>query len=170
MKDEEGPLHPPPSTLQPDWVVETEGLTRRFGKFVAVDAVNLHVTRGSIFGFLGPSGSGKTTAIRMLCGLLKPTAGRAVVNGFDIARQPEELRQNLGYMSQKFALYADLTVRQNLEFYGGVYVLAPAQLEERIGQVLAMLELADQLRTRTASLPQGWKQRVALGAAMLHEP
>jgi ABC-2 type transport system ATP-binding protein len=153
-----------------EWVVEAEGLTRRFGKFVAVDDVDLHVPRGSVFGFLGPSGSGKTTAIRMLCGLLKPTAGRAVVNGFDIARQPEELRQNLGYMSQKFSLYADLTVRQNLEFYGGVYGLSPARVRERTAVVLGALEMERHADTHTASLPLGWKQRAALGAAMLHEP
>jgi ABC-2 type transport system ATP-binding protein len=102
--------------------------------------------------------------------LLKPTAGRAVVNGFDVARQPEELRQNLGYMSQKFSLYADLTVRQNLEFYGGIYGLPSARLNRRIDEVLEMLEMQDQLKAKTASLPLGWKQRIALGAALLHEP
>lgn len=152
------------------WVVEAEGLTRKFGKFFAVDNVNLRVPRGSIYGFLGPSGSGKTTAIRMLCGLLKPTSGRAVVSGFDIARQPEELRQNLGYMSQKFSLYGDLTVRQNLEFYGGIYGLPPARVSKRIAAVLPMLEMAGHADTKTASLPLGWKQRAALGAALLHEP
>src|SRR5262245_39455762 len=131
-------LKPPPSTLTASkWVVEAEGLTRRFGKSAppAVDNVTLQVPRGSIFGFLGPSGSGKTTAIRMLCGLLKPTSGHAIVNGYDIDREPEELRQNLGYMSQKFSLYPDLTVRENLEFYGGVYGLSIERVSRRIGEV-----------------------------------
>jgi ABC-2 type transport system ATP-binding protein len=153
-----------------DWVVEAEGLTRRFGKFVAVDHVTLHVPRGSIFGFLGPSGSGKTTAIRMLCGLLKPTSGRAVVNGYDIERDPEGLRQNLGYMSQKFSLYADLTVRENLEFYGGIYGVPPERLAKRCDQVLALVDLRDRSEELTSDLPLGWKQRVALAAALLHEP
>lgn len=153
-----------------DWIVEAEDLTRRFGKFIAVDHVTLRVRRGSIFGFLGPSGSGKTTAIRMLCGLLKPTSGRGVVNGFDISKQPEELRQNLGYMSQKFSLYADLTVRENLQFFGGVYGIPPAQLAKRIQEVLALVEMTGHEDTLTVSLPLGWKQRIALAASMLHEP
>jgi ABC-2 type transport system ATP-binding protein len=154
----------------PDWVVETDGLTRQFGRFVAVDDVTLRVPRGSIFGFLGPSGSGKTTTMRMLCGLLKPTAGRAVVNGFDIERDPETLRKNLGYMSQRFALYADLSVRENLEFYGGIYGVIGDRLENRIQQIFTQLDLGSQANALTASLPLGWKQRVALGAAILHEP
>src|SRR5688572_2068324 len=105
----------------PQSAVEAEGLTRRFGSFVAVDGLSLRVPRGSIFGFLGPSGSGKTTTMRMLCGLLQPSAGQATVGGFDIRRDPERLRQSLGYMSQRFALYNDLSVRENLEFFGGVY-------------------------------------------------
>jgi ABC-2 type transport system ATP-binding protein len=154
------------------YVVEAEGLTKLFpgNESPAVDDVTLQVLRGSIFGFLGPSGSGKTTAIRMLCGLLKPTSGHAVVNGYDIDREPEALRQNLGYMSQKFSLYPDLTVRENLEFYGGVYGLTPDRLARRIQEVLALVEMSERAGELTASLPLGWKQRVALGAAMLHEP
>jgi ABC-2 type transport system ATP-binding protein len=135
-----------------------------------VDQVTLQVPRGSIFGFLGPSGCGKTTTIRMLCGLLKPSSGRAVVNGFDIERQPEALRRGLGYMSQKFSLYPDLTIRENLEFYGGIYRLSPRRRAERIEPVLALLDLVDRQKALTADLPLGWKQRVALGAALLHEP
>ncbi|MBI3910358.1 MAG: ABC transporter ATP-binding protein [Armatimonadetes bacterium] len=153
-----------------EWVVETEGLTRRFDGFVAVDHLTLRVPRGSIFGFLGPNGSGKSTTIRMLCGLLKPSEGRAVVNGFDIERHPEPLRQSLGYMSQRFSLYPDLTVRENLEFYGGVYDLEPGPLAERIEQVFDQLRLREHGNDLTAALPLGWKQRVALGAAMLHQP
>jgi ABC-2 type transport system ATP-binding protein len=154
------------------WVVETEELTKQYRKSdpPAVNHVTLRVSRGSIFGFLGPSGSGKTTAIKMLCGLLKPTSGHAIVNGFDIDREPETLRQNLGYMSQKFSLYPDLTVRENLEFYGGVYGLSSERVARRIEEVLTLVEMTDRARVMTASLPLGWKQRVALGAAMLHEP
>jgi ABC-2 type transport system ATP-binding protein len=153
-----------------EWIVEADALTRRFGSFIAVDAVDLRVPVGSIFGFLGPSGSGKTTTMRMLCGLLKPTSGRAVVGGFDIEKDPDTLRENLGYMSQKFSLYPDLTVRENLEFYGGVYGLDSVRLARRIDDVLQRLKLENRQRALTASLPQGWKQRIALGAALLHEP
>lgn len=155
---------------EPDWVVETVELTRRFGDFVAVDNVTLRVPSHSIFGFLGPTGCGKSTTIRMLCGLLKPTSGTACVAGCDVEKNLEQIRQNLGYMAQKFSLYPDLTVRENLEFYGGIYALPPDRLRHRIGEVLERLELSDRLNTLTASLPLGWKQRVALGAAILHEP
>lgn len=154
----------------PDWVVETEALTRRFGSFTAVDRVSLRVPRGSIYGFLGPTGCGKSTTIRMLCGLLKPTSGRAVVNGFDVEREPEALRQNLGYMAQRFSLYPDMTVRENLQFYGGIYGLAGDLLAARIDEVLDRLELRDRSESLTADLPLGWKQRVALGAAIQHQP
>jgi len=151
-------------------VVEAEALTRRFGDFTAVDGVDLHVERGAVFGFLGPSGSGKTTVIRMLCGLLRPTGGTGRVAGFDIGREAERVRENIGYMSQKFSLYADLTVRENLEFYGGVYGLERERLAERIEEVLHRLELESRSHRLTAELPLGWKQRVALGAALLHQP
>jgi ABC-2 type transport system ATP-binding protein len=152
------------------YAVEAEGLTRRFGKFVACDNLNLKVPHGSVYGFLGPSGSGKTTAIRMLCGLLRPTSGTGIVEGYDVAVQPEELRAHIGYMSQKFSLYPDLTVRENLEFYGGVYGLTPDRLKKRIAEVEERLELQGRDNDLTASLPLGWKQRVALCAALLHEP
>jgi ABC-2 type transport system ATP-binding protein len=151
-------------------VVEAEGLTRRFGAFTAVDQVTLHVSRGTIFGFLGPSGSGKTTVIRMLCGLLKPTSGRATVDGFDIEREPEQLRARIGYMSQRFSLYPDMTVQENLEFYGGIYGVERRLLATRIRDVAARLELGGRADEIMAALPLGWKQRVALGAALLHEP
>jgi ABC-2 type transport system ATP-binding protein len=152
------------------WVVVAEGLTRRFGSFVAVDDFTLKIPHGGVFGFLGPTGSGKSTTIRMLCGLLAPSSGRALVNGYDIEREPEELRQNLGYMAQKFSLYPDLTVRENLEFYGGVYSIPPGPLEERIQDVFVQMELHGRDNELTAALPLGWKQRVALGAAILHRP
>ncbi len=152
------------------WVVETEALTRRFGTFTAVDRVTLRVARGTIFGFLGPSGSGKTTVIRMLCGLLKSSAGRASVYGFDINRDGEELRRHIGYLSQKFSLYPDLSVRENLEFYGGVYGVSRSELAPRLTRLLARLELSGRVDDLTASLPRGLQQRVALAAALLHEP
>lgn len=152
------------------YVVEAEALTRRFGEFTAVDAVTLRVAPGTVFGFLGPSGSGKTTVIRMLCGLLKPTSGRAEVAGHDIDREPEQVRQHIGYMSQRFSLYTDLSVRENLEFYGGIYRLGRRRLQERVEDILTRLDLASRVDSRTAELPLGWKQRVALGAALLHQP
>ena len=151
-------------------VVIVDRLTRRFGEFTAVDQVSLRVGSGTVYGFVGPSGSGKTTVIRMLCGLLKPTSGSAIVAGCDVAREPEKLRHQLGYMSQRFSLYPDLTVRENLEFYGGIYRLPAAQLRARIASVLERLQLEPRADVLTDSLPLGWKQRVALGAALLHNP
>jgi ABC-2 type transport system ATP-binding protein len=150
--------------------VRTEHLVKRFGEFVAVDDVTLEVRRGEIFGFLGPNGAGKSTTIRILCGLLAPTAGRAEVNGFDVARRPEEVKQSIGYMSQKFSLYDDLTVEENIEFFGGIYGVPPARLAERAAHVLRMAGLTEQRRSLTRSLAGGWKQRLALGCAILHEP
>jgi ABC-2 type transport system ATP-binding protein len=150
--------------------VEARKLCRRFGAFDAVRDVDLRVARGTIFGFVGPSGCGKTTTIRMLCGLLRPTSGTASVNGFDIARDPEPLRETIGYMSQKFSLYPDMTVRENLEFYGGIYGLERKPLAQRLEEVLTQLELERRADRLTETLPLGWKQRVALGAALLHRP
>jgi ABC-2 type transport system ATP-binding protein len=150
--------------------VEAESLTRRFGSFTAVDSVNLQVAPGTVYGFVGPSGSGKTTVIRMLCGLLQPSSGEATVAGYNIDREPERVREHIGYMSQKFSLYPDLTVRENLDFYGGVYRLDRLQRAERIREVLERLDLAPRADAMTADLPLGWKQRVALGAALLHQP
>jgi ABC-2 type transport system ATP-binding protein len=153
-----------------DIAVRTEHLVKRFGGFVAVDDVTLEVRRGEIFGFLGPNGAGKSTTIRILCGLLAPTSGRAAVNGFDVARQPEDVKQSIGYMSQKFSLYDDLAVEENIEFFGGVYGVAPARLAARADAVLRMAGLTEQRRSLTRSLAGGWKQRLALGCAILHEP
>lgn len=158
----------PPDAPGP--AVTTEGLVKRFGDFVAVDHVTLRVERGEIFGFLGPNGAGKSTTIRILCGLLAPSEGTATVAGFDVATQPEEIRANIGYMSQKFSLYDDLSVEENIEFFGGVYGVPPARLAERKRFVLGMAGLSDKRAWKTHLLAGGWKQRLALGCAILHEP
>jgi ABC-2 type transport system ATP-binding protein len=151
-------------------VVHIDHLTKRFGDFVAVDKISLDVERGEIFGFLGPNGAGKSTTIRILCGLLPPTSGSATVAGFDVATQPEEIKRNLGYMSQKFSLYDDLTVEENIDFFGGVYGVSPEKLSARRDYVLKMAVLEDQRTRMTRLLSGGWKQRLALGCAILHEP
>jgi ABC-2 type transport system ATP-binding protein len=153
-----------------EWAIEVNGLTKRFGPFTAVDGVNFTVKRGEIFGFLGANGAGKSTTIRMLCGLLQPTAGTASVAGFDVLRQTEQVKLNIGYMSQRFSLYDDLTVEQNIRFFGGVYGLRQGRLEERMAWVLSMANLRGRESSLTRTLSGGWKQRLALGCAILHEP
>ncbi len=150
--------------------VLAEALTKRFGSFVAVDAVSFSVGAGEIFGFLGPNGAGKTTTIKMLAGLLPPSGGRGRVAGFDMARERTAIKQRIGYMSQLFSLYGDLTVEENIAFFGGLYGLAPDRLAARRDWVLAMAGLGEQRRRRTSELSLGWKQRLALGCAVLHEP
>jgi len=150
--------------------VEMKDLVKRFGTFVAVDHVSLAVEKGEIFGFLGPNGAGKSTAIRMLCGLLTPTSGSASVNGFDVARQPEEIRRTIGYMSQKFSLYDDLTVEENIDFFTGIYGVAREKRAARKSYVLEMANLTDRRGALTRTLAGGWKQRLALGCAILHDP
>jgi ABC-2 type transport system ATP-binding protein len=147
-----------------------ERIVKRFGDFVAVDNVSLEIPKGEIFGFLGPNGAGKSTTIRILCGLLAPTSGRATVGGFDVATQPEDIRRNIGYMSQKFSLYDDLTVEENITFFGGVYGVKAQKLAERRDYVLEMASLEDRRKSMTRQLSGGWKQRLALGCAILHEP
>ncbi len=153
-----------------DWAVETEDLVKTFGPFTAVDHVTLQVGKGEIFGFLGPNGAGKSTTIRMLCGLLTPTSGRALVQGIDVAVRPEEVRKNIGYMSQRFSLYDDLTVEQNIDFFEGLYGVPRHLREERKRTVLEMGGLAERRDTTTSTLAGGWKQRLALGCAILHDP
>jgi ABC-2 type transport system ATP-binding protein len=153
-----------------DYAVITDRLTKKFGDFTAVDGVTFSIRRGEIFGFLGPNGAGKTTTIRMLLGLLRPTSGTARVLGFDVARQPEEIRKRIGYMSQRFSLYQDLTVGENLDFYGRTYGVRGARLSERKRFVVEMAGLTGRERELTRNLSGGWKQRLALGAAILHEP
>ncbi|MBT8212310.1 MAG: ABC transporter ATP-binding protein [Acidimicrobiia bacterium] len=150
--------------------VSVDNLVRRFGDFVAVDRVSLDVARGEIFGFLGPNGAGKSTTIRMLTGLLAPTSGSGTVAGFDVATEAETIKAHIGYMSQKFSLYDDLTVEENIDFYSGIYRLPAAKKSERKAWVLKMAGLERHLNTRTAFLSGGWKQRLALGCAILHEP
>jgi ABC-2 type transport system ATP-binding protein len=150
--------------------VMVENLVKRFGGFVAVDRLNLEIRKGEVFGFLGPNGAGKSTTIRMLCGLLKPTSGRALVAGFDVARDPEAVRQNIGYMSQKFSLYNDLKVIENIRFFAGLYSVPSKDLKQRIEWALSMANLKGQEDLITGTLPGGWKQRLALGCAVLHRP
>ncbi len=150
--------------------VEIDDLVKTFGSFVAVDHVSLTVPKGEIFGFLGPNGAGKSTTIRMLCGLLTPTAGRGSVNGFDVARQPEEIRRSIGYMSQKFSLYDDLTVEENIDFFTGIYGVPKGERKARKDYVLGMANLAERRSALTRTLAGGWKQRLALGCAILHDP
>ncbi len=150
--------------------VQVEHLTRRFGDFVAVDDISFRVPKGEIFGFLGPNGAGKSTTIRMLCGLLTPSDGGGTVAGFDVAGQAEEIKRNIGYMSQRFSLYEDLTVEENIDFYGGIYGLRGSLLAERKDWALAMAGIIEHRKNLTAILSGGWKQRLALACAILHEP
>lgn len=145
-------------------------LTRTFGDFTAVDRVSFTVAQGEVFGFLGPNGAGKTTTIKVLTGLLAPTSGSATVSGLDVQTDPLAIRRNIGYMSQRFSLYGDLTVNENIELFGGLYGVADELLEQRRAWVIAMAGIAGQERMLTSDLPLGWKQRLALGCAVLHQP
>jgi len=153
-----------------DCAVWVYGLTKRFGDFVAVDHLNFTIERGIIFGFLGPNGAGKTTTIRMLLGLLRPTSGHATVLGYDIVRQTAEIRQRIGYMSQRFSLYNDLTAEENLDFYGRTYGITGQKLRERKRFILETMGLTRHERTLARDLSGGWRQRLALGVAIIHEP
>jgi drug efflux transport system ATP-binding protein len=152
------------------WAVQIEDLVKNFGAFTAVDRVSLQVKKGEIFGFLGPNGAGKSTTIRMLCGILAPTSGRGLVGGFDIYRETEKIKQNIGYMSQKFSLYEDLTVEENIDFYSGIYCLPREIRTDRKEWALQMAGLQERRTSLTHTLAGGWKQRLALGCAILHEP
>src|SRR5215469_14226521 len=150
--------------------ISAEHLVRRFGNFTAVNDVSFRVEKGEIFGFLGPNGSGKTTVIKMLTGLLPLSGGNAQVEGLDVRTRAEEVRERIGYMSQKFSLYDDLTVTENLQFYGRIYGLPPDRMKRRIDEIVALNNLAPYLNRLAALLSGGWKQRLALGCALLHEP
>ena len=152
------------------WAVETRDLTRTFGAFTAVDQISLKIRQGGIYGFLGPNGSGKSTTIRMLCGIIEPSAGSGQVMGLDIVSQSEQIKAKIGYMSQKFSLYDDLTVRENLEFYAGLYSLPASLKNERIAEMIGMAGLTGRENELTANLSGGWKQRLALGSSILHRP
>mgnify|MGYP001493781940 CR=1 FL=1 len=154
----------------PSPAVTIQGLERRFGDFKAVDHISLEVQAGEIFGFLGPNGAGKSTTIRMLCGLLEPTAGTGTVAGFDIRTQREQIKSSIGYMSQRFSLYDDLRVEENIDFFSGVYRIPSVKKAARKAWVLEMAGLEAHRRTPTGLLPGGWKQRLSLGCALLHEP
>jgi ABC-2 type transport system ATP-binding protein len=156
--------------LATDVVVEAVDLVKRFGRFTAVDRISFSVQRGEIFGFLGPNGAGKSTTIRMLCGIITPTEGSGRVAGFDLFTEPGRIKQAIGYMSQKFSLYLDMTPLENIRFYLGIYNVAPALWPERTAWVLQMARL-EAVKTRlTLDLPPGWRQRLALGCALLHRP
>ena len=154
----------------PDNVVEIHDLVKCFGDFVAVDHINMEVRRGEIFGFLGPNGAGKSTTIRVLCGLLAPTSGGATVGGLDVATQSELIKQRIGYMSQRFSLYDDLTVEENIDFFSGIYGVPRSRRNERKDYVLKMAGIEERRSSLTRLLSGGWKQRLALGCAILHEP
>ena len=156
--------------MQHELAVSARNLTRKFGKFTAVDGISLDVHRGEIFGFLGANGAGKTTAIRMFCGLLPPTSGDARVAGFDIQSESRKIKQTIGYMSQKFSLYEDLTIAQNIEFYGGIYGLGREEIIQKTARMLDELDLRGKEDTITRSLPLGWKQRLALSVSLIHDP
>jgi len=158
------------NTTADNIAVSVKDLEKRFGSFIAVNRVNFEVRKGEIFGFLGPNGAGKSTTIRMLCGLLAPTGGSGSVAGFDIRTQQEDIKSHIGYMSQKFSLYEDLTVEENIDFYGGIYCIPRAKRRERKEWVIKMAGLTDHRESRTAILSGGWKQRLSLGCAILHEP
>jgi ABC-type multidrug transport system, ATPase component len=154
----------------PNHAIEVENLTKKFGDFIAVDHVTFSVKEGEIFGFLGANGAGKSTTIRMLCAILESTSGTARVGGFDINKEPDKVKENIGYMSQRFSLYEDLTVDENINFYGRIYGLTAEQIEERKKWVLDIANLKGRQKSITGTLPGGWKQRLALGCAVLHQP
>ncbi|HTD95165.1 MAG TPA: ABC transporter ATP-binding protein [Chitinophagaceae bacterium] len=153
-----------------DAVIRVDRLTKRFGDFIAVNELSFEVKRGEIFGFLGANGAGKTTAMRMLCGLSLPSSGRATVAGFDVYRQTEQIKRSIGYMSQKFSLYEDLTVKENMRFYGGIYGKTDAFIKEKTNSILDQLRLQKEANKLVGSLPLGWKQKLAFSVAIFHEP
>ena len=155
---------------EPELAIKVTGLTKIFGDFTAVDGIDIEVPRGQIFGFLGPNGSGKTTTIRMLTGTLRPTGGQALVLGADVVRHADQVQQRIGYMSQKFALFEDMTVDENLKFYAGIYQVPPESFTQRRDYVLRMADLVGRENELTRNLSVGWRQRLALGTATIHEP
>jgi len=153
-----------------DIIISATKLTKRFGHFTAVDEITFDVHKGEIFGFLGANGAGKTTAMRMLCGLSMPTSGKASVAGFDVYKHNEDIKKNIGYMSQKFSLYEDLTVRENMQLYGGIYGKSNAFIKDKTQEIVDQLHLGNEADKLVKSLPLGWKQKVAFSVAIFHEP
>ena len=153
-----------------EYVIKAEKLTKKFGDFIAANAITFEVEKGEVFGFLGANGAGKTTAMRMLCGLSKPTSGKATIAGFDIYRQTEQIKKNIGYMSQKFSLYEDLTVMENIRFFGGIYGLDKQELKTKTGQLLHDLGLEQEAKKLVSEIPLGWKQKLSFSVAVLHDP
>ncbi len=151
-------------------IITAKDLTKTFGDFTAVDAISFEVGKGEIFGFLGANGAGKTTAMRMLCGLILPTSGKATVAGFDVFKQSESIKQNIGYMSQKFSLYEDLTVKENMRLFGGIYGMSTKAIKEKTALILDELNLQKEQNTLVRSLPLGWKQKLAFSVAIFHNP
>jgi ABC-2 type transport system ATP-binding protein len=151
-------------------VIKCDKLTKKFGDFVAASEITFEVNKGEIFGFLGANGAGKTTAMRMLCGLSIPSSGKATIAGFDVYRQTEQIKKNIGYMSQKFSLYEDLTVLENIRFFGGIYGLTDKQIKAKSEQLIAQLGLQQETKKLVVSLPLGWKQKLSFSVAVLHEP
>jgi len=154
----------------PEAVIKTEKLTKRFGDFIAANEISFEVFKGEIFGFLGANGAGKTTAMRMLCGLSIPSSGHAEIAGFDVYQQPEQIKKNIGYMSQKFSLYEDLTVLENIRFFGGIYGLSNKMIKEKSDELITQLGLQSEAKKLVGSLPLGWKQKLSFSVAVLHQP
>ena len=151
-------------------IIKVENLTKKFGDFIAVNAISFEVKKGEIFGFLGANGAGKTTAMKMLIGISKPTSGNAAVAGFDVYKDPDSIKKNIGYMSQKFALYDDLTVKENITFFGGIYGLSRYEIKEKTAKLLEELNLQEISKKLVGSLPLGWKQKISFSVALLHQP
>ena len=156
--------------MKDEVIIQVEGLTKRFGNFTAVDHISFEVYRGEIFGFLGANGAGKTTAMRMLCGLSFPTEGTGTVAGFDVMKQGEQIKRHIGYMSQRFSLYEELTVRENMELFGGIYGMSRQEIDARARELLAKINFADHADDLVSSLPLGWRQKLAFMVATMHRP
>jgi len=156
--------------MQKEIVIKTEKLTKQFGNFIATNAITFEVFAGEIFGFLGANGAGKTTAMKMLCGLLIPSSGSATIAGFDVYKHTDSIKKNIGYMSQKFSLYEDLSILENISFFGGIYGLSDKQIKEKANRLISQLGLKDQAGKLVAELPLGWKQKLAFSVAVLHDP
>src|SRR5688572_32633693 len=154
----------------PETVIKTEKLTKRFGNFYAVSEITFEVSKGEIFGFLGANGAGKTTAMRMLCGLSSPSSGKAEIAGFDVYKETEKIKKNIGYMSQKFSLYEDLTILEKISFFGGIYGLTREQIKIKSTELISRLGLENEARKLVSGLPLGWKQKLSFSVAILHQP